>query len=148
MMRKPLDPEAGEFVPAALDHASEGTSGDMDHPEHNFEMELIDEDRDKKTAVSNDESDEGELDEEINRESKLSDAQLGERELGEKADIRETADRPPSRMTLPSPAVCNWPKRETRKPARYTYLAQQVLTPALAVSMFNQGFCDVLGKLS
>ena len=72
-MRKPLDPEAGEFVPAAMDHASRRTSGDMDHPEHNFEMELIDEYKDKKTEVSNDESDEGELDEDRNRESELSD---------------------------------------------------------------------------
>ena len=35
-MRKPLDPEAGKFVPAALERASEGTSGDMDHPEYNL----------------------------------------------------------------------------------------------------------------
>ena len=60
----------------------------------------------------------------------------------------ETADRPPSRVRLSSPPVCNRPKRETRKPARYTDIAQQVQTPALALSMFNQGFCDVLGKLS
>ena len=98
--------------------------------------------------MSDDESDEGKLDEDRNREYEQSGEQLGERELGENADIREIADRPPSRVRLPSPAVCNRPKRETRKPARYTDIAQQVLTRGLALSMFNQGFCDVLDKLS
>ena len=137
--RNPLDPEAGECVPAALDQASEETSGYMDTPENTFEMEFVDEERYKKTEVSDEESDEGEFDEDRNRECERSDAQFGESELGENAEIRETADRPPSRVRLPPPAACNRPKRETRKPARYTDIAQQVLTPTLALSVFNQG---------
>ena len=70
--------------------------------------------------MSDEESDEGELDEARNRESGLSDAQLGERELGENETIQETADRPPSQVTLTSPAVCNQPNRGTRKPTRFT----------------------------
>ena len=76
----------------------EETSGDMDTLEHTFEKELGDEERDEKTEVSDEESDEGELDEARNRESELSDAQLGERELGENETIQETADRPPSQV--------------------------------------------------
>ena len=88
MTRNPLDPEAEECVPAAWDHASEETSGYMDTPEHTFDMELVEEERDKKTEVSDEENDEGELDEDRNRESELSDAQLGKRKLGENADIQ------------------------------------------------------------
>jgi len=113
--RKLLDPEAGEFVLAAMDHASKETSGDMDTPEHNFEMELVDEEREKKTDVSNEESDEVVLDEDRNWESQLSDEQLGERELGENEEIRETSDRPPkNRVRLLSQAGYKRPKRETR----------------------------------
>ena len=70
-MRKPLDPEAGEFVFAALDCVLEGISGDTDTPEHKFEMKLLDGDRDKKTEVADEESDEGERDEDRNKMSDL-----------------------------------------------------------------------------
>ena len=66
--RNPLDPEAEECVSAAWDHASEETSGYMDTPEHTFDMESVDEERDKKTEVSDEEN--------------------YERKLGENADIR------------------------------------------------------------
>ena len=84
---------------AALDCALEGISGDMDTPEHIFEMKLLDGDNDKKTEVSDEESDERKRDEDRNNESELSDDERREEELGENDDILNTADRPPSRVT-------------------------------------------------
>jgi len=50
-------------------------------------------------------------------------------EDSDEGEIQDTV-RPPSRVTSPSPAVCNRPKRGTQQPARYTDFAQQVLNPA------------------
>jgi len=52
-------------LPAALGRASQGTSGDMNTLENNFEMELLNDDRDEKTDVSYEESDKGEVDKDI-----------------------------------------------------------------------------------
>ena len=62
-------------------------------------------------------------------------------DLGSEAP-EDTDGSPQDQVNLLSPAVRNKPRLETKKPARCADFAQaqQVLTPTLGLSMFNQGF--------